>query len=135
MLRQGIYKAEKEESPYDKYLIKISVKETDKSFVLELLELDSRYPPAQIEYLFKDKKRVVIRKDKGGHPMQIWGKDSFTIYPFQSGVPFVFDLIEPHKEMSESEIKSPAPVSQDCNSDSVEQDDISEDEAPAMQMM
>ncbi len=105
MLREGIYKAEHNESMTDKYLIKIRLKETDKSYIFELLEFESRYPPAQMEMFFKNSKRVVLRKDKGGHAVRVWGEDSFTIYPYQAGIPFVFDLIDPPKEVPDPVIK------------------------------
>lgn len=105
MLREGIYQAEHNESMTDKYLIKIKLKETEKSYIFELLEFDSRYPPAQMEMFFKNSNRVVLRKDKGGHAMRVWGEDSFTFYPYQAGIPFVFNLIDPPKETPNPIIK------------------------------
>lgn len=98
MLKSGIYEATKDEGMFDRYSIKMKVKETDKSYILELLEFDSNYPPAHMELLFKDKKKVIIHKNKGGHAMRVWGDDNFTIYPFQAGIPFYFRFISPLSE-------------------------------------
>lgn len=105
MLREGIYQAERNESMTDKYFIKIRLKETEKSYIFELLEFDSRYPPAQMEMFFRKSNRVVLRKDKGGHAMWVWGEDSFTFYPYQAGIPFVFNLIDPPKDVPDPVIK------------------------------
>ena len=65
-----------------------------------------RYSPAQIDMLFKTdfdhmsyeeqqnikngKYRAVIKKQGGGHALRLWGDNSFTVYPYQSGIPFYF---------------------------------------------
>ncbi len=98
MLKSGIYEATKDEGMFDRYSIKMKVKETEKSYIFELLEFDSRYPPAQMEMLFKDKEKVIIHKNKGGHAMRIWGDGDFTIYPFQAGIPFYFRFKSPIQE-------------------------------------
>ncbi len=105
MLKQGIYKSEKKEGMFDSYLIKMRVKETEKSYIFELLEFDSRYPPAQMEMLFSKDKKIVLNKNKGGHAMRVWSEDSFTLYPYQAGIPFVFDLVDPPKEEPDPIIK------------------------------
>lgn len=66
MLKQGLYIAENNDSIWDAYTIKIQVRETDKSFIFELVDLQTRYSAAHIEMLFKNSKRVVLKKDKGG---------------------------------------------------------------------
>ncbi|MBQ8401051.1 MAG: hypothetical protein IJX14_03885 [Clostridia bacterium] len=71
MLKQGLYIAESNESIWDAYTIKMQVKETKKSYVFELVDLQSRYSAAHIEMLFKKSKRFVLKKDKGGHAMRI----------------------------------------------------------------
>lgn len=66
MLKPGIYLAENDESIWDSYKITMEVKETEKSYIFRLVEFKSRYSGAHIEMLFKNSKRVVIRKDWAG---------------------------------------------------------------------
>ena len=76
--------------------ITIEARETEKSYILTLIEDKSRFPSGQIEKLFKKSKKVVIPKvnrKPGGHPAmnhETW----FVIYPFQAGMPFLFELQE-----------------------------------------
>ena len=94
MLKQGLYKAVNNDSILDEYEITMQVKETEKAYIFRLVEFKSRYRGAHIEMLFKKSNRVVIGKDKGGHAMRVWSDNSFTFYPYQAGVPYVFDLID-----------------------------------------
>ena len=68
--------------------------ESEKSYIFHLVEFKSRYSGAHIEMLFKNSKRVVIRKDKGGHGICIWSDSDFTLYPYQAGIPYWFKRIE-----------------------------------------
>ena len=92
MLKQGLYIAENDESIWNEYTVKMNVKETDKSYIFELVEFKSRYSGVHIETLFKKSHRVVLRKNKGGHAMRVWGDDNFTFYPYQAGIPYFFKL-------------------------------------------
>ena len=92
MLRQGLYVAENNESIWNAYTIELSVKETEQAYILELIQLESRYAASHIEMLFRKGKRVVLRKSEGGHVMRVWGEDSFTFYPYQAGIPYYFEL-------------------------------------------
>ena len=92
MLKAGLYIAENHENIWNAFVAKMKVKETEKSYIFELVELETRYAAAHLEMLFKDKKKVVLRKDKGGHAMRVWGEDNFTIYPYQAGIPYFFKL-------------------------------------------
>lgn len=94
MLKPGIYVAENDDGIYDQYKITMEVKETEKSYIFRLVEFKSRYSGAHIEMLFKKSKRVVIRKDKGGHAMRAWSDRDFTFYPYQAGIPYWFKRIE-----------------------------------------
>lgn len=92
MLKQGLYIAENDESIWNSYTIKLNVKETVKSYIFELIEFQSRYSGVHIEMLFKNSNRVVLRKNKGGHAMRVWGDDNFTFYPYQAGIPYFFKM-------------------------------------------
>lgn len=90
LLKPGIYIAEKDENIWDSYRITLQVKETDKSYILQLVEFEARYGEAYIEALFQKSTRVVLRKNRGGHPICKWSEEDFTIYPYQAGIPYYF---------------------------------------------
>ena len=94
MLKAGLYKTENNDGIFDQYKIVMDVKETEKSYTFNLIEFDTRYSATQMEDLFRDSKKVIIRKDRGGHAMRVWDDESFTFYPYQAGVPFYFELIK-----------------------------------------
>lgn len=96
MLKPGRYVAENNDSAYlDRYRIVMDVKETEKSYCFKMVEYDNRYGYDHIKTMFGGKERKTIRKDKpSGHVMRVWGDNSFTIYPFQAGIPFYFRLEE-----------------------------------------
>ena len=93
MLKRGKYIAEHDNGILDQYRIVMSVRETEKSYVFELLEYVSRYSPAQMDMLLDKNKRVVISKSKGGHAMRIWNDHDFTLYPYQAEIPFHFEWV------------------------------------------
>lgn len=92
MLISGQYKAT--EDGMFGYEIIISVKETEKSYILNLINNNSRYSPAHIDMLFAKSNRVKIDKEKSQHAMRVWSDKDFTIYPFRAGIPFYFELID-----------------------------------------
>ena len=94
-LKQGRYKAEQDDGIFDRYRVIVDFKETEKSYIFNLIELEGRYCLGQIEMFFKNSDKVVIRKNnKGGHSMRIWSDEDFTLYPLQAGVPFYFKRID-----------------------------------------
>ena len=88
----GIYIYESEEK-WNQGIVKIQLKETEKSWVLTLLENTIRYCPAQLEMLFKNKGRAVVNKEHSEHYHEFryyeWG-NTFLIYPYRAGIPFLF---------------------------------------------
>ena len=67
MLSPGRYKAENNDNFLSQYSIVMEVKETEKSYIFQLVELNSRYSAGHIKHLFARSKRVIIRKNCGGH--------------------------------------------------------------------
>lgn len=93
MLKPGRYVAENDDSWISRYRIVMEVKETEKSYIFKLVEYDNRYGYDHIKTMFNGKERKTISKDKpSGHAMRVWDEGSFTIYPFQAGIPFYFEL-------------------------------------------
>lgn len=99
MLESGRYKAEEEGDFFHAYRYVIEVKETEKSYIFKLLEAQNRYAYDHLDLLFKGRVRVVIPRNKPTHhAVRVWSERDFTIYPFQSGIPFYF-----RKESADSE--------------------------------
>lgn len=90
MLLPGRYKAENNDNIFREYSIVMDVKETEKSYIFQLVELKNRYSADHIRHLFSSSNRVIIRKDRGGHAMRVWGDNRCTLYPFQAGIPYYF---------------------------------------------
>ena len=90
MSLSGRYRAENNDDFLSHYYIVMDVKETDKSYILTLVELESRYSASHIQRLFSKSNRATIRKNRGGHAIRVWSDDDFTLYPFQAGIPFYF---------------------------------------------
>ncbi len=97
-LIDGMYLSEHNNGMFDQYKIVVRLTESEKSYKLELIEYESRYSPAHIDALFEKSKTVTISKKSAKHTINLWGKDSFTLYPFKSGIPFSFCLMEEHAE-------------------------------------
>lgn len=93
MLKSGLYIAENNDNIYDAYRIKMRVKETHKSFTFELVEFFSHYSASQIKMMFQGTKKFQLKKGEGAHGIRCWDDESFTLYPFQSGNPYVFKLV------------------------------------------
>ena len=85
----GRYLAENKDDFLNAYHIVVDVKETDKSYIMHLVEFNSRYSASHISLLFSKSKRVVLSKKKGGFAIRSWSDDSFTFYPFQAGNPLL----------------------------------------------
>ena len=96
VIKNGLYKLRPEdERDAGGGEIVIDVKETDKAFSFVLVKNTFRYSPAHIDMLFKDGKKVVNKKMGGRHPMRFANgfDDWFIIYPFQAGIPFLFEFV------------------------------------------
>ena len=89
----GRYLAENKDDFLKAYHIVVDVKETDKSYIMQLVEFNSRYSASHISLLFSKSKRVVLSKKKGGFAIRSWSDDSFTFYPFQAGTPYYFEKL------------------------------------------
>lgn len=97
MLKPGIYIAENNDNYLAQYKITMEVKETEKSYIFRLIDLQSRYSAGHIKRLFQSAKRIVLRKGKGGHAMRVWSDEDFTFYPFQAGKPYYFEKLRKHE--------------------------------------
>ena len=85
----GLYRCDKRSQLYHEHTT-IEVKETDKTYIFKLVDHNWRYSFGHVENMFKDKLRVVIKKNKSAHAIQRWNDGSFTLYPYRAGIPFYF---------------------------------------------
>jgi len=96
MLKPGIYRHRHEIDYVERSVhagdIILRVKETESSFILRLVDNTVRYDAPQIDSLFQNKDRVVIRKRGSRHAMRflVGGDGWFVLYPYQAGVPYSF---------------------------------------------
>ena len=77
-------------------VIELDVRVTDRAFTFKLLKNTCRYSPAQMDQLFAKSDKVVIGKYRSQHAMCFSEHfdDWFVIYPFRSGIPFLFELVK-----------------------------------------
>ena len=95
MLVSGKYRYTNESVGWDWHEILMNVKETKSSYIFTLLEMNGRYFPDYIEMLFSKSNRAVIRKQRSEHPVFVGDNNTwFVIYPYQAGIPFLFELVE-----------------------------------------
>lgn len=79
MLKPGHYKSEHDGDVFHAYRYVMEVKETTKSYIFKLLEVENRYADDHIEIMFGGKKRIVLPKDKPcRHAMRVWSDHDFT---------------------------------------------------------
>lgn len=74
--------------------ILIDVKQTAKNFILSLISNGVRYDAPQIDDMFRGSVKVIISKFGSKHALRDWGDDSFTLYPYRVGVPYLFKKAE-----------------------------------------
>ncbi len=94
VIQNGIYRYTHEEMGGG--VIELDVKETEKAFKFKLLKNTCRYSPAHVDMLFAKSDKAVVRKHGSRHAMRFSSvfDDYFVIYPFQAGIPFLFELVK-----------------------------------------
>lgn len=85
----GIYQTKNDREGYD---VKIRARETDKSYIFELLENNSRFSPPHIDMLFEKSNKITMKKKNSQHAILLFD-DGFTIYPYRDGIPYFFELV------------------------------------------
>ena len=76
----GRFLSENSDDWLNAFHIVIDVKETHKSYILQLVEFYSRFSATHISLLFSKSKRVVLSKSKGGHAIRKWCNGTFTLF-------------------------------------------------------
>ena len=110
----GRYLAENKDDYLKAYHIVMDVKETDKSYIMQLIEFNSRYSASHISLLFSKSKRVLLSKKKGGFAIKNWGDNTFTFYPFQAGIPYYFKKVSDAGSEEKDDVRAVQPIQADC---------------------
>lgn len=91
-MEKGFYRCTHDNHMHDNGSIVVEVSETEKSYILKLIENTYKYSPAHIDMLFEKSNKVVIKKEKSPHAI-IEGGDYFVIYPYRAGLPYLFEQV------------------------------------------
>ena len=84
-------------NPILKYQVILDVIVTEKAYVFFLINTIQNFgdQTPHISAMFDGKKSVRIKRDEPSkHAMRVWSDTSFTIYPFQGGVPYSFSEVK-----------------------------------------
>ena len=95
MLKPGVYMwVSKDRGIFGGY-VKIRFKETEKSFILTLMENACRFGAPHIDDLFRNTDRLVIRKSGSQHALNVCDAfdDWFCLYPWRCGEPYAFQKV------------------------------------------
>lgn len=94
VIQNGVYRYKHEEMGGG--IIELDVMEKANAFTLKLLKNTCRYSPVYMDMLFSKSNRAVVRKQGSRHAMRFSENfdDWFIIYPFQGGIPFLFELVK-----------------------------------------
>ena len=91
MEKDGNYRCRSEDGyVWDRYDFIINLRETNKNFVITLLENKDKYLPTRFEMMFKKSNKVTTKKEHGIHGF-IWGDNYFVMYPYRDGLPYCFE--------------------------------------------
>lgn len=110
----GRYLAENKDDFLKAYHIVMDVKETDKSYIMQLIEFNSRYSASHISLLFSKSKRVLLSKKRGGFSIKNWGDNTFTFYPFQAGIPYYFEKLPDAGSEEKDDVQAMQSIQPDC---------------------
>lgn len=89
-MKNGIYRYEKGENPYDTGTLVVEAKDTENSLILTVKEKDMR-DSTYVDLLFGKKNKITISKVRSPHAVHI-GTDWFVVYPCRMGCPLSFVL-------------------------------------------
>jgi len=96
-MKTGRYLCDHDWHGSDTINVVVDAEETEKSFILRLVQDGSRFPDGHMAVLFKDTGRAVISKSGSKHAI-VNHDDWFVVYPNRNGVPFLFEYQEAKNE-------------------------------------
>ena len=91
-MKNGIYRYEQGENPYDEGSLVVEAKDTERVLTLTVKEKDMRYS-TYVDVLFGKKTTISICKGNSPHALNM-GEKWFVVYPCRMGVPLSFVLDE-----------------------------------------
>ena len=91
-MKNGIYRYQQGENPYDIGALVVEAKETEKNLILTVKERNMRYS-TYVDVLFGEKSKICIKKGMSPHALNM-GAEWFVVYPKRMGCPLCFDLQE-----------------------------------------
>lgn len=91
-MKNGIYRYEQVNNPYDVGTLIVEAKETEKSLILNVKERNMRYS-TYVDVLFGEKAKISISKGRSPHALNM-GEEWFVVYPNRMGCPLCFALEE-----------------------------------------
>lgn len=89
-MKNGIYRYEKGENPYDTGTLIVEAKDTEKALILTIKERDMRYS-TYVDVLFGQKKKISISKTRSPNGLHM-GEHWFVVYPYRAGIPLSFTM-------------------------------------------
>lgn len=95
-MKNGFYKYTDDGVPGGGHVI-LKTAETEKSYIFKLIENTCRCKPTRLLNLFKKNDKAIIKKKNSGHPVVEYST-GFVIYPYQHGIPYLFEYIEGYTE-------------------------------------
>lgn len=87
-MKNGIYRYEQGNNPYDVGTLVVEARETEKTLILTVKERKMRYS-TYVDLLFNEDTEVRIRKEKSPHALNM-GDEYFVVYPYRMGCPLCF---------------------------------------------
>ena len=75
------------------YTATIKVKETEKSYIFELVNFQGHETLSGVNGLFTKSNRIVFGKNDGIHGLEECGENSFFLYLFRNGKCLLFEKI------------------------------------------
>lgn len=80
-------------NPYDKGVLIVKVKETNRVVILTIKEKDMS-DTTYVDALFRGKKRIKIKKKDGPHGLDLRKENLLIIFPCYMGIPLAFELVK-----------------------------------------
>lgn len=91
-MKNGIYRYEQGNNPYDIGTLVVEAKETEKNLILTVKERNMRYS-TYVDVLFGEKNKISISKVRSPHALRMY-EGFFVVYPNRMGCPLCFTFEE-----------------------------------------
>ena len=89
-MKNGIYRYEQGNNPYDEGELVVEARTTAKSLQLKIIKKEMRYS-TYVDLLFGEKTKININLERNAHGFNA-GEEWFVLYPQRRGIPLSFVL-------------------------------------------